>query len=246
MRVFSRKALPLWLVLMFVIVGCDTTPGGTALQNPSLPSLTTETGWVVDPADAMSNETEQVLEAVAESIDRMDEGFQLGIAIFSNCACDTVDFATEFGNHNGIGSAENDNGIAIAVFVDKSGGDGNSPAIGVAVGSGGGGVLNAAKVGRMLDQLYVPLRADGDWEQGLIDFVQALETVLNGEDGEQFAPEPTNWTLIIILIIVIVILLICDVVFLDGAFIGAMASGSGGGGGSIGGGGGFSGGGAGR
>ena len=232
-RIPKKWVIPIVLFILFVISACgDSTPGGSSFQDPFIPSLT-DTGWVVDPANAMSDETERVLESLAEQINNNPDGYQIGIAVFNNAASEEVALATKFGNENGIGSSEKDNGIAIVILIDKEGGDGNAPAIGVAIGSGLEGQLNDAKVGRMLDATYVPARSDGNWEQGLIDFVSASLLVLTGEDGDLYAPEPINWTLWIIIIIVIVILVICDFAFLGGNItyiVISVASKSGGGG----------------
>lgn len=228
------------LVLVMVLMACgDATPQGSSIVDPIMPVITTDTGWVVDPADGMSAETEAVLEEMANRFDQYPDGYQVAIAVFKNSASDDLEFATRFGDENGIGSAERDNGIAIVLFTDKEGSDGNSPSIGVAIGSGLEGDLNDAKVGRMLDKTYVPARAEGNWEKGLIEFVNALELVLTGQDGDQFAPEPINWWFWGGIILFIIILLILDFRFFDGNItfaIVSVASKSGSGGGFSGGG----------
>lgn len=240
---FSRKNLFLVTVLLIlglVLAACgDATPGGSSLTDPLIPTITSDTGWVVDPANGMSSETESTLEQMAARFDTSPEGYQVAIAVFNNSASDDLEFATRFGDENGIGSADKDNGIAIVLFTDKEGSDGKSPSIGVAIGSGLEGDLNDAKVGRMLDKTYVPARSEGNWEKGLIDFVAALELVLTGQDGDQFAPEPINWWLWGGIILFIIILVILDFRFFDGTItyvVVSAASKSGGGGGFSGGG----------
>ena len=243
----ARLVLALFLLLMSVlIVACTSEPGGTAMTNPTIPILTEKTGWVIDAVDALSPDTEKVLEELAQEI-AASNGAQLGVAVFNNANSKPVALATEFGNTNKLGSAEKDNGIAIVVLVQREGGDGHAPAIGVAIGNGLEGDLNDSKVCRMLDKTFVPLRAEGKWEDGLVSFVRSLIVVLKGEDGEMYAPEPINWVFWGIIIALIIILLILDFTLLDGAFTYAVLSSSSRGGSSrLGGGGSFGGGGVGR
>jgi uncharacterized protein len=243
------------LIVVLILVACAPSTGGTAFSDPVMPGLTADTGWVVDPANGMSPEAEAALERLATQIDGKPEGYQLGVAVFNNAASDSVELATKFGNHNQLGSAENDNGIAVVILLDVQGGDGNKPAVGVAIGSGLEGVLNDSKVGRMLDKTFVPARAEGQWERGLVEFVQAVDLVLTGQDGELYSEPPFSWWSFL-LPIIIVLLIVLVLYFLQGGSSGGSSSGGGWsssssssssfGGGSIGGGGGFSGGGAGR
>jgi len=248
---------------MALLAACGVTPGGTAFSDPPMPRLTTDTGWVVDPVDGLSEQTEQVLEELARQIDAKPEGYQVGVAVFNNAASNSVELATKFGNHNQLGSAENDDGVAIVVLLQVEGVEGYKPAIGVAIGSGLEGVLNDAKVGRMLDRTFVPARAEGQWERGLIEFVQAVDLALKGQDGELYAEPPFDW--VKLLLIIGAVLILSLILFLwgggssggrysgggsGGGYSGggwsSSSSGSSFGGGSFGGGGGFSGGGASR
>lgn len=244
------------LIVVLILVACAPSTGGTAFSDPVMPGLTADTGWVVDPANGMSPEAEAALERLATQIDGKPEGYQLGVAVFNNAASDSVELATKFGNHNQLGSAENDNGIAVVILLDVQGGDGNKPAVGVAIGSGLEGVLNDSKVGRILDRTFVPARAEGQWERGLVEFVQAVDLVLTGQDGELYSEPPFDWVKLLLIIAAVIVLAII-LAALDGGsssgggrYTGGGSSNNGGwsssSGSSFGGGGGFSGGGASR
>lgn len=215
------------LFFLFILLAACTAPEGTAVTDPVIPTLTTDTGWWIDTTGKMSATTEQQLEALSSQISQA--GFQLGGVIFSNSASDGMDIATKLGNQTGLGSAEKDNGIAIVVFLDKAGGSGEKPAISVAIGSGLEGSLNDAKVGRFLDQTFVPARSDGQWEKGLVDFVSLLQRYLADPNADEFRDPPQDLSgLWVILIFVGIIMLL--VLLLAAAGI----SGSGGSGGSSG------------
>lgn len=232
------------LIIVFFLAACapELTRTGGEGTDPVIPRLTTETGWWIDTTGRTSAETLAVLKSESEAIDKM--GFQLGGAIFSNSASDGIQVATQFGNTNGIGSADKDNGIAIVVFLDKKGVDGHAPAISYAVGSGLEGLLNDAKIGRFADETFVLARAQGQWEKGLVEFVQHLHSYLQNPTAEEFKDPPVDYTWVWWVLLFLVIYLTIDGVFFRFAItmvlLEAFASGSGG---SHGGGGGFSGGG---
>ncbi len=214
------------------------TQTGSDITDPVIPRLTTSTGWWIDTTGRVSPETLAALNAEAEAINQM--GFQLGGAIFLDSVSDGIQIATEFGNVNGLGSAEKDNGIAIVLFLDKEGLDGNAPAIDVAIGSGLEGLLNDAKVGRFLDEKFVPARTDGDWETGLVAFVQHLRAYLDNPEASEFQDPPIGWSWLWILLLLLVLFILLAAL---GGTSGYYGGGLSGGGGSLGGGGGFSGGG---
>jgi uncharacterized protein len=243
------KMFRLFMLICLVVLlaaacdGANTT--GSALSDPVIPKLTESTGWWIDTTGKMSPETRRILNQESEAINH--EGYQLGGVIWSNSQSDGIELATKFGNENKLGSAGKDNGLAIAVFIDKSGKNGEKPAISVAVGSGLEGLLNDAKVGRFLDQTFVPARKEGKWEEGLVQFVQLVHKYLQNPSADEFKDPPTDYTWVLYCLGALLLLLLFDGLIFHFAIIGAvldgMAHGSGGDGGGLGGGGGFSGGG---
>jgi hypothetical protein len=112
-------------------------------------------------------------------------------------------------------------------------------------------LLNDAKVGRFLDNYFVPLRKDGKWEDGLYNTVQAIHSYLLTPEAEEFKTINSDnsipwwgWVLIILLILLLVVVFAAASEGTGSSW----SSGGGGfsGGGSFGGGGGFGGGGASR
>jgi len=243
-----------------VVVFCFVGVVGAQNSDPSIPKLTTDTGWWIDTTGRVPADTMTALKAESDSMKK--DGFQVAGVIFATSGSSELEMATKFGNADGVGSKGKDNGVAIAIFLDKKNSSGVGPTIGVAVGSGLEGLLNDAKVGRFLDQTFVPLRKDGKWGDGTVAFLKILHKYLLTPTADEFkdaAPPPINATTILIVVVLVVVYLSVDgfifkfeitMSILDilasssgGTGGGGFTGSSGGGGGPIGGGGSFTGGG---
>lgn len=154
-------------------------------QDPIIPHVTRQDrGWV-DPTARVNATT---LEALRHESDVFEsEGFQLAGVFFSDVASDPSKIAADFGNENGIGSANKDNGLVILVLLDRAGTDGNKPYIFVAPGKGLEGLLNDAKVTRFREAYFNPLRAQGQWEQGLIQLSHKFAEYLKNPEAQAFS-----------------------------------------------------------
>jgi uncharacterized protein len=73
-----------------------------------------------------------------------------------------IDYATQLGQTWGVGKKGNDNGLVILYAKTEN-------KIAVATGYGLEGILPDSKVGRILDEYYVPNRDVGDSAQGVVD-----------------------------------------------------------------------------
>ena len=83
-------------------------------------------------------------------------------------------YATQLGQAWGVGKADVDNGLVILYAKQEN-------KIFAATGYGLEGILPDSKLGRMLDEYYVPLRDLGNVKQGIIDFTNAIaqEIIIN-------------------------------------------------------------------
>lgn len=181
------RTLILSLFLMVFISGCDTIgcpPQGSASCDPQLPSLTTDTGWVIDTTHSVSRSTMEALEAEAKAIEK--DGFQMAILFVNNAVSDPSKVASDFGNKNGVGSAEKDNGIVILVLLDKPGNDGKKPYLFMAPGKGLSG-LTATKLGQVRDNVFIPARKEGKWEAGIVATVKALHALLLNPNMQEYS-----------------------------------------------------------
>jgi uncharacterized protein len=188
-RIWSAL-LGVFLLLTLALTACQATiPTG---QDPPIPHVTRQDhGWV-DPTGRVSAST---LEALRQQSDVFEtEGFQLAGVFFSDVVSDPSKIASDFGNVNGIGSANKDNGLVILVLLDRAGTDGNKPYIFVAPGKGLEGLLNDAKLTRFRDAYFNPLRAEGQWEQGLVRLCSKFAEYLKNPEAQAFSDASLDQT----------------------------------------------------
>jgi uncharacterized protein len=177
----------LLLALFSVIRDAKPVSAHSFSGDPPIPHITqADRGWV-DPTNTVDADT---MESLRQASDRVEsEGFQLAGTFFSDIASDPSQFASDFGNANGIGSANKDNGLVIIVLLDRAGTDGNKPYIFVAPGRGLEGLLNDAKITRFREAFFNPLRAQGKWQQGLIQLSNKFAAFLASPDAKEFSDE---------------------------------------------------------
>ena len=190
-RLWILGAVPVFcallLALFSVIRSAKPVSASTLEGDPPIPNITqADRGWV-DPTGRVDTNT---VESLRNASDRFQsEGFQLAGAFFSDIASDPSQFASDFGNANGIGSANKNNGLVIIVLLDRAGTDGNKPYIFVAPGRGLGGLLNDAKITKFREAFFNPLRAQGQWQQGLIQLSNKFADYLASPDAKEFSDE---------------------------------------------------------
>lgn len=167
----------------------------------------------------ITDRTKQLPEKFLEELDTLSfgfeqTGFQLGILCSYKNGMTALEVATAFGNQLKLGSAAKNNGIACALLFEKNETvPSQKPSIGVAIGKGLEGLLNDAKIGRMLDKTYVPARKEGNWQNGLLSFLTLLHHYLEQPDAKEFAdinekpPLPDWYILLLVFLIVFAVLL---------------------------------------
>jgi uncharacterized protein len=177
----------LLLALFSVIRSTKPVSASTLEGDPPIPHITqADRGWV-DPTGRVDANTVESLRMASDRIE--SEGFQLAGAFFSDIASDPSQFASDFGNANGIGSANKNNGLVIIVLLDRAGTDGNKPYIFVAPGRGLEGLLNDAKITEFRAAFFNPQRAQGQWQQGLIQLSNKFADYLATPDAKEFSDE---------------------------------------------------------
>ena len=192
----SRKVL--FLLVGALMLGVLVTSGcaasscpasGSASCDPQLPSVTTSTGWWIDETGTVDAETLRQLNTESDAIAK--DGFQLAGLIVSNAVSDPSKVASDFGNKNGIGSSEKDNGVVVLVLLDKEGNDGHKPYIFMAPGKGLS-YLTATKLGQIRDQVFKPARANGHWQQGLMDTVKTIHKIMLDPKAGEYLDKPAS------------------------------------------------------
>jgi len=190
-RLWILGAVPVFcallLALFSVIRSAKPVSASTLEGDPPIPNITqADRGWV-DPTERVDANTVESLRMASDRIE--SEGFQLAGAFFSDIVSDPSQFASDFGNANGIGSANKNNGLVIIVLLDRAGTDGNKPYIFVAPGRGLEGLLNDAKITEFRAAFFNPLRAQGQWQQGLIQLSNKVADYLATPDAKEFSDE---------------------------------------------------------
>lgn len=180
-----RRFSSVLLAILVLFLGSSV-----ALGKDQIPTLqASDRGWV-DTTGTVSSST---LNALRDQSARINgEGFQLAGAFFKDIDSDPAQFATNFGNQNGIGFADKDNGLSIIVLLDRAGTDGHKPYIFVATGRGMEGLLPDSKITEYRNKYFNPLRAQGKWEQGLIQLSTAFADFLGGSTAQEFRTNPNS------------------------------------------------------
>jgi uncharacterized protein len=112
------------------------------------------------------------------------------------------EYATAIGQKWGVGQDINDNGLIMLYVADVN-------KFWVATGYGLEGILPDSKVGRFLDDYYVPYKAEGNLSEGILLFSLAISKELIDNSAEITAPRaPPNKTKIIVIIIIFILIFI--------------------------------------
>jgi len=109
-------------------------------------------------------------------------------------------YRTMLFNEWGVGKADVDNGLLILYAVAEH-------RIEVEVGYGLEGILPDSKVGRMLDDYYVPLRDANQTTRGIVEFTKAVAVLLNENRDEILSnkgssEEIGSWIILFIIIVI--------------------------------------------
>ncbi len=161
------------LVLVALLAACTgmqntQEPAGTANQDPPVPQLTQATRGILDTTGTVpQNYLEQLR---SRSDDVQAHGFQIAVVFFNNLASDPHQFATQVFNNNGIGYKDTNNGVLFVLYLQKPGTDGHSPWLSYITGGGISGSLPDTLMDDYAQTTFVPTRAQGNWQDGLLAF----------------------------------------------------------------------------
>lgn len=117
------------------------------------------------------------LRAVLQNVRAQTTAEVVIVIVNSTAPLPPSQYRTELFNKWGIGKKDNENGLLILYAVTEK-------RIEVEVGYGLEGVLNDAKVGRMLDDYYVPNRDSGNVTLGIVSFTNEIAKYLEQNKDE--------------------------------------------------------------
>ena len=207
------------LVLAFTLTLGQPASASTN-SDPGMPTIMqSDRGWV-DTTNSVDQQTMERLRTQSDRIGQIDggrKGFQLAGVFFHDIASDPSEYASKLGNQNGIGSSKNNNGIVVMVLLDRPGKDGHKPYVWVTAAGGLQGDLPDSRISDFENQFFVPDRANGHWQEGLVQLVTKLGDFLNDPNSVSDQSESSGfdlgsipwwgWVLIIVVGIFVVVVI---------------------------------------
>ncbi|MDR1605999.1 MAG: TPM domain-containing protein [Streptococcaceae bacterium] len=142
--------------------------------------------YVYDRADLLSDETETKLNQSLATLDTSKKA-QVIVLTVDDLKGNTIQaYANTVFNQTGIGDKTTDNGLLMLIAKDEK-------KVWIEVGQGLEGELNDGKVGRILDEDFVPYRTKNDYDRAVSQTIGAISTVLTGQSvSEDTATQPNS------------------------------------------------------
>ncbi len=241
----------MWLFVIATLVGCSTEANQISVP------ITKQDVFIYDQGDFLDDTVE---EKVNNMLVQLEEKTTIEFAVITIPSLNSMtieDYAMDLGNELGIGKKEEDNGILLLISKEDT-------KVRLEIGNGLQGILTDSMSGKILDNFFVPHRSDGNYDDAVLETVQAVINVL--ATSEEYSsldikginpdlivePTPGYYYVILLLIIIVALIVIEGItghIFGDGfgnGLVSAIFTSSGSSSGRGFGGGGFSGGGASR
>ena len=98
------------------------------------------------------------------------------MVLFKDLASDPHQFATNVFNTNSIGFKDKNNGVLFVLYLQKPGKDGHAPWLAYITGGGISGALPDTLMDDYAQTTFVPERAQGNWQNGLLAFYDKVST----------------------------------------------------------------------
>lgn len=141
-----------------------------ARAEPDFPALT---GRVVDEAEILSDEVEQVLTDLLEAHELETSNQVVVVTLSSLQGYSIEDYGVQLGRHWGIGQADKDNGVLLIVAP-------NDREVRIEVGYGLEGTLTDATAKLIIEREIIPQFKAGDLEGGVMLGTQAILSAIGG------------------------------------------------------------------
>ena len=173
-----------WLVtvILCAVVG---TVWGTDYRVEDVPMvhLQDRTRYVVNPDSILSAMTVYRIDTALYALEQ-ETGIEVVVAALSGIeGGDCFNFALELGTHYGVGKREQNGGLVVLLVTGER-------CIQMVTGTGLEGVLPDALCKRIQLRHMNPHFAQGDWDKGMIEGMEAVVSVLRGSD--EFTAPATN------------------------------------------------------
>lgn len=176
---YTIRFMLLAVVLSGLLVACAgqqpaQIPAGTSTQDPPVPRLTEATHGIVDTTGTVPQSL--LTQLRTRSDDAQAHGYQIAVVFFNDLASDPHQFATTVFNTNGIGFKDTNNGVLFVLYLQKQGKDGHAPWLTYITGGGISGALPDTLMDDYAQTTFVPARAQGQWQNGLLAFYDKVST----------------------------------------------------------------------
>ncbi len=187
--ILLSAVLLLVLVLPVLLTACAgqqqaQNPAGTSTQDPPIPQLTEATHGILDTTGTVPQSYIEQLRSRSDDVQA--HGFQIAVVFFNDLASDPHQFATNVFNTNGIGFKDKDNGVLFVLYLQKPGKNGPAPWLSYITGAGISGDLPDTLMDDYAQTTFVPARAQGNWQAGLLAF---YDKVFTAEQDPSIAQE---------------------------------------------------------
>jgi uncharacterized membrane protein YgcG len=172
----DEKALSLVLLILLLfglLAACAgqpsaPDPAGTSTQDPPIPQLTEATHGIMDMTGTIPQSLLEQLRSRSDDVQA--HGYQIAVVFFNDLASDPHQFATDVFNKNGIGFKDTNNGVLFVLYLQKPGKDGHAPWLTYITGGGISAALPDTLMDDYAQTTFVPTRAQGQWQEGLLAF----------------------------------------------------------------------------
>lgn len=175
------------LIFLSLFAACSQgtqNPAGTSTQDPPIPQLTGATHGILDTTGTVPQSLIAQLQSRSDGVQA--RGFQMAVVFFNDLASDPHQFATDVFNKNGIGYKDTNNGVLFVLYLQKQGKDGHAPWLTYITGGGISGSLPDTLMDDYAQTAFVPARAQGHWQNGLLAF---YDKVAQAEQDPNIAKE---------------------------------------------------------
>jgi uncharacterized protein len=200
----TKYILPLALlalVLFGLLAACAVqqntqNPAGTSTQDPPIPLLTEATHGILDTTGTVPQSYIAQLQSRSDEVQA--HGYQIAVVLFNDLASDPHQFATDVFNKNGIGFKDTNNGVLFVLYLQKAGKDGHAPWLSYITGGGISAALPDTLMDDYAQTAFVPARAQGQWQNGLLAFYDKVYTAEQdpnvAREWQTTHPKPTTTT----------------------------------------------------
>lgn len=133
--------------------------------------------WVTDLPSALQSETVGQLNRLISEVER-ETSVEMAVVVIRSLDGKTIeDFALELFNLWGIGKAESDNGLLFLWATDDR-------RVRIEVGDGLREIIPDSRAGYVLDSFVIPRFKKGEFDDGVVEGVGVLATMVRGESAE--------------------------------------------------------------